>query len=99
MTPVERYRNKHKALGLCVSCSNTALPGTTLCGLCTSKNRQGCREYYRKKKEEHQARDKKRRDGYRRDGRCIICGRDLDPEVDGGNVTCTYCTVKSREVR
>lgn len=32
-----------------------------------------------------------RRDEYRKSGRCTRCGRVLDEEIDGDNVTCNIC--------
>jgi len=92
------YRDKHEALGLCVSCPNPALPGTKYCGLCTSKSRQRSRKRYQKHKESVNERSQLRRQGYRSSGRCIICSRHLDSDMDAGNVVCTYCIVRPRGV-
>lgn len=38
-----------------------------------------------------------RRQGYKKDRRCTRCSAPLDPDADGGNVTCINCRETSHE--
>lgn len=66
---------ERKARGLCVVCSEPVL--------------WGCR--CEKHREDFNRKRRLRSDMYKKSGRCARCGRVLDIEIDGDNVTCNIC--------
>ena len=45
-----RHREKHKALGLCLDCSNKAKDGRVRCEKCLKRRNEWYKEYFIKKK-------------------------------------------------
>lgn len=74
------YKAKHKSVGLCVDCSDWALPGRIRC----KKHQESLRPLMRKALRKIRAR---RRD----EGRCTSCGVPLHSDMDTGKVKCLNC--------
>ena len=86
-----KYKQRHKDLGLCVNCSEPKHRENQLC-LKHIRSRKisnyTCRMKYILKNRELIKRQKER---YRNEGRCITCSAPLDVDADNGHVNCTNC--------
>ena len=85
-----KYKRKHKQLGLCVECSRPAIPGRTLCKIHSAHNSERCSKSYYDNLDKRRREMKRRREQYRKDGRCIMCSAYLQEE-DEGFVNCMNC--------
>jgi len=71
------YKQKHKRLGLCCSCSRKAVEGFNTCIIHKESARlQSAARTVKRKKE----------------GRCTHCGIKLHPEMDKNRLCCTSCS-------
>jgi hypothetical protein len=77
------YKRRHLAQGLCVYCSEKAVPGRTLCKKHLLNHRSSSLKYKKK------ARKMKR---------CPDCNTPLHPEMDEGHIYCLYHRGKSLRV-
>lgn len=80
---------KRKESGLCTKCGKELgeyIVGTT-CMPCRDRQSVYYRRYYLKHREKMLQRALKRKES----GRCPSCGRMLDKDIDGDNVTCAIC--------
>jgi len=74
------YKDLHISLGLCVDCSERALPDNIRCIKHKTIHNSFMVKYMRDLK-------KKRN----REGKCSDCGIGLDPDIDNGYVRCQNC--------
>lgn len=72
-----KYIRKHIVSGLCRSCPNKVVPG-----------RRHCQVHLDKIKERIAGLRKK----WKKEGRCIRCGRELRRDVTGNNAKCQNCS-------
>lgn len=75
--------------GICVWCHKRPAAFGTMCLGCIEKNKERCRKEDRSKIEK---RNRKRRERYREENRCIGCGAPLEAE-DEGHVKCVNCRI------
>ena len=75
-----KYKKSHRDKGLCEDCSRPALYPFLFCAIHKKTRQQRHRRY-------DPIQIKKRRD----EGRCVGCGRDLEPDMDEGNTHCIFC--------
>ncbi len=88
------YRERHKAKGLCVFCSREAAPNHTKCELHLKKNREYNYKYYRT--EHFRAIDRRNKLKRRKEGKCLDCGKPLDPDIESDRVVCINCGLHIR---
>lgn len=90
MNRKKRYKQKHKALGLCLWCPRLPVPGKKLC----EKHLLAQRIAYNKYDESHRAAraeaQAKRRKQRIAEGRCPACGTPLNEDL-GGYKYCINC--------
>ena len=67
---------EHREKGLCVECSENAIPGRAKCSWHTIS---------------HSIYDKIAKEKYKINKRCISCGLPLHDEMDEGHVKCLQC--------
>ena len=91
MTPLQRYRVKHREAGLCLFCAEPAAPGRLRCPYHLAKDYVSTRTYRKNHPENIYERNKRWRAKFKIEGRCQKCGLHLHPEMDGECVTCLNC--------
>ena len=78
--PRNRYKRKHKKLGLCSDCSLSAKPGYIYCEGHLQRNKErGIKKRIKRKK----------------DGVCIRCSAPLHEEMDKNFTECIFCREKT----
>ena len=95
MESAEKQRVRRKRDGLCTDCGQLAFPGVTRCAGCLYKRRNSQAVYKIKNRELLNAKEKERRRGYLRDGKCIRCAAPLR---DGETKYCMACKSFGHEV-
>lgn len=84
-----RYRQRHTAAGMCISCPNPADPGNLMCHSCRQKNIKRCIK-----------KNSKYRAIYEATGRCMSCSAPLDEHENKLCINCIErCSRRSREAR
>jgi hypothetical protein len=91
LTSDQRYREKHRAAGLCLFCSIPIEPGRTRCKYHLAKDYVSTRIYRHNHPDHIHERNKRVRERYRYEGRCQKCGLRLNPDMDAEFVTCLNC--------
>ena len=76
----EAYRNKKDTLGLCIDCGKHEQYRQRVCIECRDKKLKRKRQY-----------NKKRREVYIAEGRCVKCSAYLDKDTDTGYKCCLNC--------
>lgn len=76
MSHTVEYYHEHKAMGLCVLCSQPVVPGLVVC------------QYHRTRQSIQR---KRKTDKRRKLRRCISCGLPLHPEMDKNRSKCVGC--------
>ena len=85
ISPQARYRNKHRAKGLCQDCSRIALVGHSRCAIHNNRNAVNSKEP-----------NKKRRKQWKAEGRCSRCGTSL---IESEGAYCVNCNIETNVLR
>jgi len=88
-----KYKKKHKELGLCIECSRPAAPFSILCFKHTASHYERNLIYDQAHKKERAIKTKAAKLKRKAEGRCITCG---GPKHDGrkDKTECQNCTEK-----
>ena len=99
----KKYKDRHRELGLCVSCSEKAVQGRSLCEKHLKTNLIATEKYKRNNRDKYLAQQKiysdkrvKRREN---NNLCIGCGRPLHYEADEGHKKCLNCRIEMHKPR
>lgn len=90
----DSYIKRHTEAGLCIACNSPALPGLLRCGYHTSLNKKLSRDSYLRNKERYNKKRDERRAQRKKEGKCYMCGREMNPDLDGNNLICCNCNHK-----
>lgn len=82
-----RYMNKHRALGLCTECCESAIPGYALCAFHLIKRRENKKRFRHRHRLELLKKTQDTRKRFKEEGRCPTCGGPND----GPTVKCARC--------
>jgi hypothetical protein len=88
---VKRYKEKHKALGLCIDCSNEAMPGRLRCVCCGDRENKNGKRLRRLYPEKMRAKDQRIRQKRLALGLCPNCGGLRD---EPSKKTCINCRLE-----
>jgi len=83
----QKYKKKHKELGLCTQCSEPVMPFSSRCFKHTLSHQDNSMAYTNKNRDEVSRKKKAIRVRYKSEGRCPDCG---GPTHDG-LITCVNC--------
>jgi hypothetical protein len=87
----QKYKQKHRELGLCIDCSEPVYRGH-LCCLKHKRARNNRDVLYRLKNHSRERiADKKRKNKRRQEGCCTTCSAPLDPDADKDRSCCMNC--------
>ena len=85
-----KYKRLHKAKGLCLHCSEKAMPGRLLCNKHFISGIKSDLKHYLKNRDYRIKQVKELKKEYIRDGRCSKCSAPLG-EQDAGHRQCVNC--------
>ena len=87
------YIQKKKSKGLCISygCHEPSFPGYVECARHRKMSRIREIRYEQKNKEKNRVKSKGGREKRKKEGRCIRCSCELNPDVDEGYAKCMNC--------
>ena len=85
----QAYKHRHKEQGLCGNCNRKAIPGFTLCGLCSYKKSLGAKQYRLDNIAYFRLQDREKRKRRIGEGRCSKCGALLMEEEVKYCVNCS----------
>lgn len=85
------YKQLHKAIGLCLDCSEPAEPGFLRCNKHGRAQTERRRRYEGRNRAARNAANLEIRARFIRQGRCRSCSIKLDLDCDAGRVTCVNC--------
>jgi len=91
-----KYKARHKKLGLCKNCSRKVIPGKLRCIIHTITGNEKQKITYLKIREKRIKQMRERKNRLRKEGRCPDCGVKLDPEYDKGYICCVNCLDNKR---
>ena len=86
-----KYKQKHRELGLCLDCSEPVYRFGQWCLKHTRSHMKSMKAGRIRHYEKYMARDKLKKQRYRDNGRCTTCSVSLDPDADAGFITCVNC--------
>jgi len=88
----QKYKQKHRELGLCVDCSRPVHPGYIRCGIHAHSMRVATRNYYLKNRDTIKKRIRELKKRYKKDKRCPACSIPLlADDIKAGYITCENC--------
>jgi len=91
LTWQQRYRNRQRERGLCLFCCNPAAPGRVRCKYHLARDYVSTRNYRRNHPGHIVNRNKRIRERFLVEGRCLKCSLLLNADMDAGFVTCLNC--------
>ena len=91
----QKYKLLHKKLGLCVDCSEQAIPFETRCAKHSWNLKQQHNRWYKNNSIEQNRIGREQKQQYKIDNRCASCSAPLDPDADAGYITCVNCRLNS----
>jgi hypothetical protein len=95
----QKYKQKHRELGLCVDCSEKVYPDHSRCLVHMRSNARYSAKYYQDHLEHYREIHKKIKANRTRDGCCKDCSAPLDLDADAGFINCMNCREGTRKER
>jgi hypothetical protein len=86
-----KYKQRHRDLGLCVDCSEPVYPDNARCLKHLRKRNAYAAWHYLENIEDYQKRHKIIKANRIKNRCCRECSAPLDPDADAGNLTCCNC--------
>ena len=99
LDPRERYKRRHKALGLCVECGEKVYRNHVRCYLCFMKHDASDKRYYRRNQEVKKIKVYKYMDQWKQNYRCVHCGAPLQEEDLNEKTGLFFCACVSCRYR
>jgi len=91
----QKYKLLHKKLGLCVDCSEPAIPFEIRCAKHNWNLRQQNKRWCKNNSVKYNKIGREQKQQYRETNRCMRCSAPLDSDADMGYVTCVNCRINS----
>jgi hypothetical protein len=91
----QKYKHKHRELGLCENCSRKAVPGERLCAVHSYNHNQSNKEWYYNNHKDRLEKNRNLKERYKKEGKCPGCGTPND----NGNICCDACNQRMHLVK
>lgn len=91
-----KYKQRHREMGLCSCCSEPVVPGMSYCKKHLKTHYISDRIYVDNNPEKIRIANMAKKEKARKEGRCRDCGKPLDSEIDEGKKLCLNCRIKCR---
>ncbi len=89
-----------KNRGICQDCGAEIFPGETYCRVCMNRRNDMNRKRYQKDPNRMIEAQKRRKERYKEEGRCIYCGNPLsDADKSSGLSSCLECRLKMKKYK